>query len=636
MECGEQELWVQGSLGAARWWFERAFGEAETADDVEAMARAALGQSGLWVHEQRSAVAAAAVQARQLRVLSALDPASALAVRLGARLAAEADYRRGVHADVLAQVQRAREVGDPVGVAEALNVAHHCLLAPEHSTRRLLLAEELLQVSSVTGRRVDALLGLLWRTVDLFLCADSKAERSFCELRTMLAERDHGAVRFVASAVEVMLDVRAGRFEAAEANAAAGVELGATVGDADGAGWHGVQLLAIRWYQGRVSELAPMLSGLVIDPALGAVEVGFFAALAVAAAASDDRRTATGALARLRRLADLPRSSGWLVAIYGATEAAALLQDRETAAQAYELLAPFAERPMMASLAVACFGSTHHALGVASLTIGENARAVAHFEAAVRANRALGHWPATALSQHRLGQALLARGGPDDTCTGAAALAAAADEAAALEMVLPAHQPVSGDTGPVPGPDGPASCRRHGRRWQLQLGGLVTTIEDSVGMKYLTILLANPGQEISALELTQGADRLAALTATDAASHQPVLDAVALRDYRRRIRALQADLAAADADGDAPGADRISTELDWVAGELGAGTGLAGRPRPFGDNAERARIAVGKAIRRALGRVTAADPVIGAHLTARLQTGRRCTYHADRTARLEC
>ena len=231
-------------------------------------------------------------------------------------------------------------------------MAHHCLLAPEHAARRLVLAEELLRVSSVTGRPVDALLGLVWRTVDLFLAADPRAERSLSELRAMLTEHDHGAVRFVASAVEVMLDLRAGRFEAAEA-----------------------------------------------APALGVVEIGFFAALAVAAAAAGDRRAAAGALARLqgRRLADLPRSSGWLVAMYGAAEAADLLQDREVAGEAYELLAPFAERPMTASLAVTCFGSTHHALGVASLTVSEHARAVEHFQSAVRANQALGHWPAAAV-----------------------------------------------------------------------------------------------------------------------------------------------------------------------------------------------------------------------------------------------
>ena len=129
--------------------------------------------------------------------------------------------------------------------------------------------------------------------------------------------------------------------------------------------------------------------------------------------------------------------------MYGAAEAADLLQDREVAGEVYELLAPFAERPMMASLAVACFGSTHHALGVASLTVGEHARAVEHFQAAVRANQALGHWPAAALSRHRLSQALLARGGPDDPAAAAVALATAAEEAAALRMVLPKHEPPS-------------------------------------------------------------------------------------------------------------------------------------------------------------------------------------------------
>ena len=381
-----------------------------------------------------------------------------------------------------------------------------------------------------------------------------------------------------------------------------------------------------------------MLAALVAAPALGVVEIGFFAALAVAAAAAGDRRAAAGALARLRgrRLADLPRSSGWLVAMYGAAEAADLLQDREVAGEVYELLAPFAERPMMASLAVACFGSTHHALGVASLTVGEHARAVEHFQAAVRANQALGHWPAAALSRHRLSQALLARGGPDDPAAGAAALAAAAEDAATLRMVLPEHEPPRVDDRagqPTTGPDAPVNCRRHGRRWQLQLGGRATLVDDCVGMKYLAILLANPGQEISAPELAQGADRLAAITATGTASHQPVLDAAAMRDYRRRIRDLQADLDAAEVDGDQQGAARIRTELDWLTSELGAGTGLAGRPRPFGDNAERARIAVGKAIRRALVRATAADPVIGRHLSARLQTGHRCIYHLDQTLR---
>jgi len=41
---------------------------------------------------------------------------------------------------------------------------------------------------------------------------------------------------------------------------------------------------------------------------------------------------------------------------------------------------------------------------------------------------------------------------------------------------------------------------------------------------------------------------------------------------------------------------------------------------------ERARIAVGKAIRRALGYIHAADPILGDILTRSIETGRRCVY----------
>jgi hypothetical protein len=387
--------------------------------------------------------------------------------------------------------------------------------------RRLLLAEELLRVSSVTGRRVDALLGLVWRTVDLFLAADPRAERSLSELRTVLAEHDHGAVRFVASAVEVMLDVRAGRFEAAEAGAAAGAEFGRAVGDADAVGWHGVQILAVRWYRGRAHELVPMLAAMVAAPALGVVEVGFFAALAVVAAAAGDRRVAAGALARLRgrRLADLPRSSGWLVAMYGAAEAADLLQDREVAGEVYELLAPFAERPMMASLAVACFGSTHQALGVASLTVGESARAVGHFQAAVRANQAWGTGPAALSRTRRPGAASAASRRP---AAGRPHSRPPPRSGGWCCRTEPPRPRPGGDDGPGFSPccGGTAALARR------QLARRATLGHDCVG-RYRPCTAANPSQEICR-HWAQGADRLRRSTAT-APPHQPVLDAAAMQ-----------------------------------------------------------------------------------------------------------
>jgi hypothetical protein len=67
-------------------------------------------------------------------------------------------------------------------------------------------------------------------------------------------------------------------------------------------------------------------------------------------------------------------------------------------------------------------------------------------------------------------------------------------------------------------------------------------------------------------------------------------------------------------------------ERDWLTGELAAATGAGGRARRFTDDQERARVAVGKAIRRALDRIAAADPPIGAHLRGSVRTGQRCSY----------
>jgi hypothetical protein len=70
-------------------------------------------------------------------------------------------------------------------------------------------------------------------------------------------------------------------------------------------------------------------------------------------------------------------------------------------------------------------------------------------------------------------------------------------------------------------------------------------------------------------------------------------------------------------------------ERDWLVAQLSIAAGLAGRTRSFPDQPERARVAVGKAIRRALARVTEADAVIGEHLRQTVRTGVRCSYWPD-------
>src|SRR5215471_11452818 len=78
-----------------------------------------------------------------------------------------------------------------------------------------------------------------------------------------------------------------------------------------------------------------------------------------------------------------------------------MVGDVGASAQAYDLLRPFADLPMMTSLGIACFGSVHHALGVASMTIGDLDRAVTYLSEGLCRNSALGHWPAVIASRLR-------------------------------------------------------------------------------------------------------------------------------------------------------------------------------------------------------------------------------------------
>ncbi|REH45914.1 BTAD domain-containing putative transcriptional regulator [Kutzneria buriramensis] len=440
LAAGTQALCVDGSLLTSRQQFEITFRLAEQAGDAAGQALAVLGLCGLWVHEHRTATTANQMRSRLRHALAAVDPRSPLALRLRIRLAGESQYQHAEHDEILAVLAEARLAGDPVAHAEALSIAHHCVLGPDHGRLRQTLALELIGESDRTGRPIDRLMGLLWHTIDLFMAADPHAERRLGELEHLLADREHLAVGFAVTAMRVMLTIRAGRFEEAEKLALSCAELGQEAGDADAMGWYGAQLVAIRWFQGRLAEVLPMLDELVHSTTLSTIDNSYFAALAAAAAITGDQRKAASSLARLtgHGLAALPRSSTWLVSMSGIAEAAYRLGDTATATQVYEQLRPFADLPIMPSLAVACFGSAHHSLGIAALTTGDIDRAVRHLHTAIQHNLALGHWPAVVVCRIRYGQALLLRGRPGDAAAGEREVVAGTEHAAALGMSITA------------------------------------------------------------------------------------------------------------------------------------------------------------------------------------------------------
>ena len=617
---GASALFADGDLRGSRGHFEQAYQLAEQAGDGPAMATAALGLAGLWLREQRTMTGAMRLEARLQQVLDQLEPRSSLALRVRARLAGEADYLHGRHDAILAVLAEARAADDSAALAEALSMAHHCLLGPGCRAQRRGLAADLIKESFRTGRRSDLLMGLLRQTADAYLDGDPHAGRLLGELRGHLAQHDHLAVGYVASAIDVMLAVRAGRLAEAEALAASCAASGRRAGDADSDWWYGAQLVTIRWYQGRLVELLPMLREQATATGLSAVDNSAHAALAVAAALAGDRHAAASSLAALRGsdLAALPRSSSWLATMNGIAEAAFLLPDPAIAAQAYDLLRPHGQLPMIGSLGITCFGSAWHALGVAALTCGRIDQAVEHFAAAVQHNLALGHGPAVVASRRRLAWALERRGQGADASAARQELAAAGSEAAALGIPVPELAP--------PAPAGlVAELSRAGRHWRVSYRGRSVLVDHGVGMLHLAVLIGNPRQEIPAADLVAGLAALGTAVA-DGRAPQSILDHAAIREYRSRLDRLGDELDGLDPADEPDRVARARAERDWLVAELASTAGLGGRPRAFPDQGERARVAAGKAIRRALARIAEADAVIGEHLRLAVHTGVRCSY----------
>lgn len=568
--AGEAALRVHGDLAAARAAFGRAFELAEQDCATEAMGRAALGLSGLWVHERRSAVDAANVEARQRRALSVVDPGSTLALRLRVRLAAEVDYRSGRFAELQRLLGEARLRGVPSAVAEGISLLVQCTLGPQHAELRGPLAEELLRAGVATGRPADTVLGLLWRSVDLFLRGDRPAERAYGDLLAHEPATRNAAVGAAIGAMQVMLTIRAGRLAEAEALAEEGAQAGAAAGHPDWMSWYVAQLVAIRWFQGRIGRLTDTLATIAGSSAVSVADNSFLATRALACAAAGDTRQARSALAgaMCRDLPTMPTSTSWLWTMAAAIEAAALLDDAAAAGRAHDMLLPYGHLPVLASIGVACLGSARQPLGIACLTTGDAEGAVDHLTAALEHNSALGHWPAAALARHRLAQAMMSRGAPGDGKAGTILFGEAAAEAAELGMRLPERAPRRGRPGPSP-----PLCTRRGRRWRIELAGRAADVEDMVGLRHLAVLLANPGLLIPAVDLA-GSGRPGSGVEL---SGQPVLDGEALRRYRARLKALADEIGRAEAAGDHDRGTALRSEQGWLRGQVATGTGLGGR-----------------------------------------------------------
>jgi hypothetical protein len=170
--------------------------------------------------------------------------------------------------------------------------------------------------------------------------------------------------------------------------------------------------------------------------------------------------------------------------------------------------------------------------------------------------------------------------------------------------------------------------------WIIRYHGKTALLKSTRGLRCLAVLLRHPGREFHVGEfVAQPTDISNSTFAVDDRARGglcagiPVLDERAKGEYRRRLNELRQDLAEAELLNDYQRKAKAQNEVQAIATHLAYAVGLGGRDRRVSSEAERARSAATKCIRRAIRQVGDAIPSLGYHLETRIKTGYFCSYN---------
>lgn len=167
-----------------------------------------------------------------------------------------------------------------------------------------------------------------------------------------------------------------------------------------------------------------------------------------------------------------------------------------------------------------------------------------------------------------------------------------------------------------------ATLRPTGGVWHIAFNGRNAHVPDMKGLWHLRELVSRPNSPVLSLALIAAPSE----NPLPIGEVGPMLDRVALRQYRNRLLELDEDLDDAEAKHDIARHDKRSAEREALLKELARATGLGGKPRPMGSPTEKARLNVTRTIRHAIGQLSTALPELAAHLGESIATGVSCCY----------
>lgn len=567
-----EHAWASGDLDTAARFFARADEQADHDGDLPVRIAAVLGLA----RGQRYNLSPGTLPVR-LHVLYETVDDPAQRIRLAAALArcwAYSNEPRRARPFALEALQVAEQLDDPWLLADALDAALASHWGPDDVARRREWATRLDDVAvylSDPDARLQAQLWALtvgWEVLDL-----PKMHRSMRAIE-LLAEESARAEFFAASR-RLPLDLLRGRDPdlATLRRRAVHAAERTSIPDAEAVlhAMHGYGSFFTGDAAGCAAE-APEYDFYATE--LGVITVRAEAAVIWLGAGRLDKVAEMVAAFTDDVLAGLPRDSDWLLILQCVLEGALAVADTEVVSAVLPLLTPYQGRSVVNAGAVMWHGVTDDTLARGYRLLGRDEAALRHRSAALATYRRLGAgwWRDRLLTEFPLEEA-----GQPPRAT----------------VVHLQEQPAG--------------------LWLVGRQGATFMLPRMRGLLHLHTLLSRPGTPVTAVDLTGAMVDQAPLEVLD-------------RESRRFVRARLAELDAELAEGEQPALRR---ERDAIASYLSGAAGLGGRARTTGSPAERARVAVRKAIVAATARIAEIDPWLGRRLRDRVRTGLECRYEPD-------
>jgi class 3 adenylate cyclase/DNA polymerase III delta prime subunit len=322
----------------------------------------------------------------------------------------------------------ARRVGDAGHLLEACFAMVFALWRPEDLERRGAVADELLALAEASGETDKTILARNQRFNHFFVLGEMEAcRREQAAAEELVARSQNARAIYWYHLHCASLKLVAGELEEGERLAGFALAYGTRVWADVALQMYGAELAFIRFFQGRLEELAAVLDqGMAQHP-----QPAWRAAAAWAHAELGHTQIAREQLDFF--LADdfeaMPADGNWPTGISLLGQAAHRLGATDAAPRLYELLLPYAELQVMAGAAASSRGPGHYGLGLLAWTLGRTDDAIAHLDRALELSAAWGLRPFAIVGSLALAEVLVERQGEGDQDRGLQLLNEAMDAA---------------------------------------------------------------------------------------------------------------------------------------------------------------------------------------------------------------